>query len=418
MIHKQQLHQSIVNRFVLFFVSRADLLIYGFLFLLFFLLDKQLFELWRSNLWTGVAIFGSDALENYNALADLHFIDARKHPLFSLSVNPIIAGLEMLPFITRDEAIAFVFAAIGGLNVAFAYASIKLVCNETASALGFSLTYGVLFSNLVIFTLPETYALTNLVILVYMICLLRFKGNLTVPRMLILGFIVGAAGLYNAPLLSLSVIPAFIAYRKNHNRWPRVLMPLLIIAVSFIVYATPQIFVYGSGFISYFVTYSEGYSSVSHFASFHYIGNVLLSFLLYAFIGPVDEIGVYLTPGHFMRYFDSPVRTILMFSFLLYLAYVLLKLQWKRDYLQLGILCWVAVMIMFHIYFNPREAILYSTQTLFPIIVVLVTVFREISFNHRLKVYAIWAFAALLFVNNIVTVMSTLDEPTILSLFG
>jgi hypothetical protein len=68
------------------------------------------------------------------------------------------------------------------------------------TVLVFTGLYGVLFSNLVFFSIPETYSLANVGILVFFLLIIRCRGEITKKRAIILGVASGVGALANPPL--------------------------------------------------------------------------------------------------------------------------------------------------------------------------------------------------------------------------
>ena len=66
---------------------------------------------------------------------------------------------------------------------------------------------------MILFSIPETYVLTDLMILIYLYCLIRFKSDLTLKKTILLSVIIGLGSLSNPPLLLLLVPNCYILYR-------------------------------------------------------------------------------------------------------------------------------------------------------------------------------------------------------------
>jgi hypothetical protein len=83
-------------------------------------------------------------------------------------------------------------------------------------------------------------------------------------------------------------------------------------------------------------------------------------------------------------YFQSPVRALLLLGFLVYLGYTGYRLIRRgTDDIILVAAVWLTVFSVFHVYFNPREALLYSCQALASFMLILARVFEDIRWRWK-----------------------------------
>jgi hypothetical protein len=65
-----------------------------------------------------------------------------------------------------------------------------------------------------------------------------------------------------------------------------------------------------------------------------------------------------------------------------------------------GLLSWMVLMTLFYTYFNPREAMLYSSQILLPLTFVLALAFETVRVRAPIKYGVVATACALLALNN------------------
>jgi hypothetical protein len=120
--------------------------------------------------------------------------------------------------------------------------------------------------------------------------------------------------------------------------------------------------------------------------------NIGVSFFVYAVISPLDELERSIGLKNFSGYFQSPVRMLVFVTFLLYLIFVMIQLARRRVAdIVFAAGTWLGVLSIFHLYFNPREALLYSCQALGPFMLILGWVFADISWKWKHLVLVIFS---------------------------
>ena len=88
--------------------------------------------------------------------------DNRKHLLFSATTAPLVHLLGQLPHFSEHGAAVMLLALLAGLNIVGACVLFKRLTSSTLAAVLLSCLYAVFFSNFVILSVPEPYALSNL----------------------------------------------------------------------------------------------------------------------------------------------------------------------------------------------------------------------------------------------------------------
>jgi hypothetical protein len=67
-------------------------------------------------------------------------------------------------------------------------------------------------------------------------------------------------------------------------------------------------------------------------------------------------------------------------------------------------------MVLFYIYFNPHEAILYSSQLLLPLVFLFAAAFDKVQGNPRIKYNVSIAVVVLIAFNNCLTLYGSMRE--------
>jgi hypothetical protein len=169
--------------------------------------------------FTDNVIFGADTQEVLAYMRSLSFEgDMQKHLLFSATTYPFVYAFEKFPFVSERRAILLVLSLLAAMNTLGAFLLLRNYFFSVKLALLFTLLYLFSFSALIIMSIPETYAVSNLTILLYLLALFRFRDSLDMQRSLILSLIAGFAALYNLPLLSLIIIHLLMMLR-HPKRW-------------------------------------------------------------------------------------------------------------------------------------------------------------------------------------------------------
>ena len=382
-------------------VLTASVFFTAFLFFLFNLwfLSSVTFADWGKDL-----IFASDTPTIVNRLEGEKTFRGgmwNKHPLFTLTVYPLVQALQWLPFLDERSSILLVLALFSALCVVGAFLLLRRYFSSTRLALLFTCLYTFFFSNLVIYSIPETYSMSNLAILVYLSYLLRVRGSLNGRDSLVLSVLAGFASLFNAPLLSLLIIHLVMMLRRvEFKRWAA--LTAVNVALGALVFLLANLLIHGWRFLSFSRDYASKWASVGNLLDMGSVATVIVDFFFYSVLSPTGQLPGTLGWHDFSGYWHSPLGIVLfplLASYICYGLFAAIKHQ-KSHPLAGGLLSWVLVMSVFHIYFNPQEAMLYSTQILLPLTFILALAFETIRVRARIK-YGVMATAcALLALNN------------------
>jgi hypothetical protein len=365
---------------------------------------------------TNDVIFGADTAQTLDAIGRATFDDDMwKHLLFSVTMNPIVRGIARLLSADMQRATVITLAALGAANVAGTFVLLARHVSSQPLAFLLAVLYGVCFSNLVIFSVPETYALSNLMILAYLAILLRIRSRLSSANSLILAGAAGVGSLFNPPLLSLMTIHLALMLVNSPRSWRRWAGTAAAnFALAGGLFLAANISVRGWAFFDYSRTYARQWASVRNLLS---PGNVLavgLDFVVYSVAAPVGQLTSALGWRDFRGFFSSFFRFVTLAMVLAgaVVSYQGLLARWRQgDRLGLCLTAWITLMVIFYTYFDPREAMLYSSQVLLPLGLVFASSYQMLKLRPTPKAVALTLAIAWLAINNVTTILSRL--PTV-----
>jgi len=182
-------------------------------------------------------IFGSDTMDTLDNLKELTFeVDTKKRLLFSVTLTPISKSIQKVLGLSQNKSIRLTLAILAALNITGVYLFLKKYSSSTIESLLFTGFYSFFYSNFVIFSIPETYSMSNLFILIYIATLFVLLKSSTVYSCMLLSVITGAASLYNPVLLSLVIIPIVMVFiQSDRKRWAIISLSNFAIGVFIIL---------------------------------------------------------------------------------------------------------------------------------------------------------------------------------------
>ena len=342
--------------------------------------------------WFDDWVFYADSSGSYDHMKDISFDgNMWRHPLYPLIVSPLVSGIKAIFGIGNRQAAKAVVALLAALNVALFFTLFHSCFKEKIAGLVFTILYGLLFSNLVFFSIPETYSLANLGILVFFILVIRFRFDITKKRAMILGVSSGVGALANPPLGLL--LFSLYALCLRRLAWIQSLQRCLwATLMALLVYLGANFFLFGLDYIEKSQKLANKWATIANiFEPMNWL-NVGVSFFVYAVISPLDELERSIGLKDFSGYFQSPARSLVFAIFILYLLFTVIQLARRGvDDLVITAAAWLGVLSVFHLYFNPREALLYSCQALGPFMLILGRVFADISWKWKGLVIGIFS---------------------------
>ncbi len=350
----------------------------------------------------GKGPLGTDTRTSARAMDQLRY--PWKHPLFSVTTAPLVNLLKAVFPLSTEQAITLVVALIAAINIVLAYLILQECIVPPLLAAWFSGIYALLFSNLIIFSVPETYATSNLVILAYLWLFLRKRDHLARQEALMLGALVGIASLFNPPLLSLGVIHMLYSYHRNGFK-EAVRLGSLSLLVAGLLFLMPHVLLeplaHQRPFLSHAQKFGAQYTSSERFLEWRAGASVLLSFLWYSIVLPIDARVTKASVNYGAGYFEFPDHMIFLVIYTVFMLAVLVRAACEKNPLVIAFSGWMGVMTLFYLYFNPPEALLYSPQILFPLTLVLAQGFAKITPIRKWKYYMLGLCSLYLATHNI-----------------
>lgn len=308
-------------------------------------------------------IFGADTRSALYLLNNFEITnDLIKHPLFyylTIVLSRIVVAITQKP---NEFALIIVLASYSAINNILMWILInRNICSLYYRFLIQSL-YVFSFSTLIIFSIPETYSLSLVFIILMLIHADNDKNNYNNLHSLITGLIAGLAATSNPPLITLILIPliAGIARKKFSSL---IAYGLVSGLTSLAIYMLPMSIINFLGInpITYSSDYLSKWGSIGNLIDFDNYKNVFINFFFYSIINPNGEIFSNYSITDFY-YLGHPIRFIVFVLLVALYILLIINLIKKRSTITLSLLAWSSLIFLFYVYFNPVEAILYSVQ--------------------------------------------------------
>jgi len=349
----------------------------------------------------GGPFLGADTFDITKAMRvpTFHY-DMKRHLLFSVVTESLVDVVGLVFRLTEDLAIIVSLALMSAVNVTFAWLVLWRFATSMALATALAVTYGLFFSNIIFFSIPETYTLSNLFIIAYFALLLLIRNERSMASAAILGAAAGAAGLFNPTLLSLSLVGFLYQWRWSEMK-QGIAYGFVTLLVALVVCGVPYLYVHGMGYVEFVSDYTNQWASLNNLLEVDKYAMVGAGFLLYSVVTPLTSLTKVVTLDELAGYLSDPLALVTLVA---YVAFVILasgRAIRESDRLVIPVLAWTGVMLLFFIYFNPGEALLYSSQILFPLVLLAARGLAVTSLSDRFKTGLIAGFAFLLALNNI-----------------
>lgn len=350
------------------------------------------------------AVFGADT---FKAVAFLHFVsfddEMRRHLLFSATGSRLVGFFQNALFISQDDSIVLVLGLLAALNIVGVFILLRRFFSSAGPALLLSVSFAFWFSNLVIFSIPETYALSDLWVVIYLSVLLRVGTEHAWWKALGLSLLAALASLYNPPLLSLMLIHVILFYdRSKWGLWVRSGLANLSLGATAFLSANYALARQYRVFWS-LSQFAIKWASIDNFLGWRGPAQVLVSFFLYSILSPTSYLPRALSLHDLYGYLRSPLGLALVPVVLVLLAVgtfiaVAKSAQYRR--LAIALLAWILVIVLFYIYLDPQKAILFSSQVMPALLIILAIAFKSIKTKPWVKSGAVLLVSALVAVNN------------------
>lgn len=313
--------------------------------------------------------FGADSLQASEAIRAVKSDrDRRKHPLFSPVMYQVNRGVGALSGRSGEDAVVLTLAGVAGLNFVLAFGVLASRNRPVGEALLFTAVYASCFANIILFAVPETYSFANLAVLLVCWRVRAYARRPNTAAVIGLGVTSGMAGLANLPLLSLS-LPAAIAFVPIHGVGGALRRGLLVVALATALVIAGNVALFGEDFYRFLGHYGERYGSVLNLTSTDRVWETFTAFFFYAVVRGVAYFDGRLTmSGVGSLALRSWPAMLLTATYVLFLARAVTLAVVRRRATPLAWLAWILVMLGFYAWFNPAEAMLYTTQCLFPLL--------------------------------------------------
>ncbi|MCJ8159873.1 hypothetical protein [Sphingomonas sp. LaA6.9] len=334
-----------------------------------FCLSFARLEFSRTAVTTNNCILGADTASYARALANQQYsgLKPRKHPLAAALVGglarPLIAA-GISPAVAGSLALALIQAVGAGLIFAFLYHGLA---GGITAALVAALALST-FGTVTIFGVVETYGVTVMAIALACLAFAALAPRATgAPRLS--GAAAGAAGavigLANPPALAFLLIYTGLSWRHVPGGWISRLCATLLLpaAIASLGVVLPALIFDPVAGLAWQELYLQRYASASNFTDPRIIGDYLASFFLFAFVAPLDHVQCRYVVADVVALLRDPMRA----SALLGIGGVCVTgivrgLTGGTRGVVLAALGSVAALFIFYLFFNPDEALLYSSQ--------------------------------------------------------
>jgi hypothetical protein len=307
-----------------------------------------------------------DPLTSAEAFLKLKF--EWKHPLISPLGRLGTAGFQMIPGLSREQVLAGAIALLAMLVVLSFHMVVRPLLRNRWAAMAASSASGLTLASLCLLGVPESYAASILVVLLFLFVWLRDE-LLARPRTTArLGLIAGVAGLANVPLLMLAGIPALRVLLEAD--WARAVRRGTVVAALGLLTAGTVLLGHGwlkhgspLGYVHRAAEYGGGYADIGRLADPAAVAQVLACFLVFAVASPIEAVPARLGPTDLRAYLGSAGGAIGLAAVGLTLTLAIAALFGRHARVAICLWAWIAAMIGFYVFFNPKDAMLYSVQT-------------------------------------------------------
>ena len=356
---------------------------------------------------------------------------ATNHPLFLLA-RPLakIIHATTATSLTRTDAILATLAMIAAFNCLAMYAILARLLSSSAMAGWFSSLYAVFLSNLVLFGVPEVYSLATLTVLLYLYVVLGTRGTNDLIRAILLGVLAAVAGLANPPLLSLSVV-YWMSLRRERSVAPRAILGAVSVSVTAICFSTGYLIASGvvsrtgAGYrpltpstllseqavtaLGSGLTHVDTFGSWANVGDPAVVGTVLLSFVFYSVITPINSLATHLTHADAWGYFGSLSGLVSVVAYGALLLGAVYTAARGDDPVMRGLLVWLVLMLGFYTHFSAEHAMLYAVQVAPVLVIVTGTYFSCLSGRFSAKYVALAAWTWLVVDRNVAALLAFVE---------
>lgn len=322
------------------------------------------FFLWRilfsfDHILLDNVVFGADHAENLRSVAfdDSGALRPEKHELAVVWFFALVRSIALfLPPLLSAKLVFALTAALAGVSL---LVLLRRFGVERLNAICAALFVLSSFAVITIFSLAETYALTCTMISLSIIAFLEMgKHAEDAPWKYgaLAGLAAGLAGLANSP--ALAVILVYPILRRGPKLLPDVIVPILVAGLLTVAVSIVQLRV-----VEWQLSYLDRYASWSNFGDTRIVLDYLASVFLFAWTAPVDMVKTSYESADLESLLTSPLRlAALALSVATVVAGVVTAIRFEQRGAATALLASVGPLLLFYLYFNPQEAMLYASQ--------------------------------------------------------
>ncbi len=193
------------------------------------------------------------------------------------------------------------------------------------------------------------------------------------------------SSLLNPPTILL-VIPSIFIFLNYYNLTRGMILSFLCVSTTLLVFVVSYVLAFGINFYMYFAEFANTWCphSINNYLDIDKIINVFGSFVVLSVISPSEKISNSMNFSQdFLNYFDSTIGAYLILFYIVILGIFLYYIVKTRDIIRDSSLIFILFMALFYLYLNPREALLYSCQVLFPLTLVFADITNRINFSNK-----------------------------------
>lgn len=319
-------------------------------------------------------IFGADTDTYSRWLNEGNYLGlgVKKHTLSVLLIAGLAAPLAWAG-VSHTLAATFAMATVWGGVAAVAFLCFRRSGLSRPGALA---VVALALSSFGIAThsgIMETYGVTLLMIGIA--CLLlpaigRTSDRHPVAGATLAGLIGAGLALANAPSAAFILVYLASLPRSGHFEDRRMFALCLALPFAFILLAVvaPVMVAEGAAGATWHRDYLERYASPENLMSATTLGNFIASVVVFAFVAPLEFVQCRFVIAQLL---DVASRPLALAAYLGTVSWVVIgiaaSLTSPRRREVFGLLAAVACVLVFYLYFNPDEALLYSPQWLLPL---------------------------------------------------
>ena len=315
-------------------------------------------------------VFGGDAVQYLTGARAGEFaaIDPRRHFLALVAVSGL-SGIGHILGFSRDQSFLFAFAALDVVFVITIFALFLRLGGNLALALAMTLWTASTNAILTQLSMPETYILTMTLMagaaLFAIASAPKIAGH-PVRSGVLMGVAAGLCALANLPAATVSFIYAWLAWNELKDRKPaqRFLLALALpCAVAGFIGLLPGLGGANADGPTYFSSFSNSWATFANFFKPHVLADYASISAFFAWASPYSEAMCRYIVQDLPELIKRTPANLAMAATAGLLSYAILRLRRNpmRSILP-GILAAIGTLLVFYIYFNPIEAILYSCQ--------------------------------------------------------